>query len=162
MPNRAHSSTEPDSKGLDGLRTLLSQDHAALDATFEALLEACRANARADAIKNWKTFEQGLTLHMNFEEAHLFPALKQFNPAEYGRLSQEHELFRKRLAEMSIEVDLNLLHLSRVDPFVAQLRQHAKQENALLYEWADNSMPATERSSALQRAKELLSFRSPR
>ncbi len=161
MHSETTSSTEHDPKELGGLRTLLSQDHAALDATFETLLEACRANARADAIKHWKTFEQGLTRHMEFEEAHLFPALKRFSPTEFNRLFQEHELFRKRLAEMSLEVDLHLLRLSNVDAFVGQLRAHAKQEDSLLYEWAENSMPEAERSSALQRARAFFATRRP-
>lgn len=151
------SSMQP--TGVLGLRALLSTDHAALEVTFDHLLEACRSNAREDIADTWKRFEGGLRRHMAFEEELFFPILRRVHPDEVEQLAAEHGQIRQWLTDMAVEVDLHCLRLMRVDNFVALLRRHAQREDALMYRWAEMDLPEPMRTTAVTRVRQLLSWR---
>ncbi len=128
----------------DGLRELLARDHRELDGVFDALSNALRADARADALRLWGAFEDGLCSHMAVEEKHILPFLRKQDPVEVDALLEEHDEIRAKLTELGVGVDLHEVGSPAVDDFIAQLRRHAQREEALAYSWAEEHVPAPE------------------
>jgi hemerythrin-like domain-containing protein len=132
--------------GRESLRTLLRQDHQELERTFQALLDALRADARNDVLKFWAAFDDGLCQHMALEEQHVLPALREQDAREADALSKEHDEIRMKLAELGPGVDLHEIRAETVSDFVEQLRRHANREDALAYRWAEHHLPSSERA----------------
>jgi hypothetical protein len=118
------------------LRELLGREHAHLDRLFRDLLYAFEADARMEVGRLWNQFDAELRTHMTLEEEHLLPQFLEFNAPEAAALLREHDQLRDKLLKLGVGVDLHLTRFTQVDEFVAQLRAHAKREDALMYRWA--------------------------
>lgn len=139
-----------------GLRALLARDHQELDRIFDDLSSALHADARDDTRRIWAVFEDGLCRHMALEEEHVLPLLRKEDWGEVEALTKEHEDIRAKLAELGVGVELHEVDASLVDDFVAQLRHHARREEALGYRWAEEHVPPADQKlirSALAAAR---------
>jgi hemerythrin-like domain-containing protein len=121
-------------------RQLLTAHHELLEKTYQQAELAAQARDR-DGLRNlWTRLENLVLAHMAAEEAHLFPALERVDPIEVRKLTEEHSGLREQLAELGVGVDLHLVASPRVSQFMADLRSHAKREDALAYRWAAESL----------------------
>lgn len=132
------------------IRDQFLADHVRLETLFEQLLAAFAANDREDMARLWTDFESGLLAHMQTEETYLIPALQRVSPTNARILIQEHRHIRSRLAELGVALDLHSLRLETARAFVDELRGHAKSEDRLLYQWADERLEHGEKESILK------------
>jgi hemerythrin-like domain-containing protein len=128
---------------LRDLRTLLREDHDRLDNLFEQVFSVFEADARDEAVRLWTEFERGLQAHFELEEQCILPELAKVDAAEASELIREHARLRAKLGELGIGVDLHLTRDEAVADFIATLRAHAGREDALMYRFAQSSLPGT-------------------
>ncbi len=144
--------------GAEGPRAMLANDHARLDRLFSHLVAAFRSGDR-DAIQAlWTSFDEGLTAHLDAEERYILPLFEHEHPREAAELHAEHGTFRRKLADLSVGVDLHMVNTGMTAQFVELLRAHARREDALMYQWADRYLDQEGRSSIAVR----LGLRAPR
>ena len=114
-------------------------DHDEISVLFDDLLAAFRSGDRDEAAAMFTRFERRLAAHLALEDELLLPALRRADPGEADALATEHRAIRTRLTELGIGVDLHVTRATWVAEFVDLLRAHARREDALLYQWADES-----------------------
>lgn len=129
---------------MTGLHEALTHDHQRLDAIFETLLNRVHAGDAEASREAWTRFEQGLEAHLAAEERSLLPLFDAHDPDEAAAIRGEHREIRSLLAEMGVSLDLHALREEKVAAFVEALRRHAAREEASLYPWADQRLPAPE------------------
>lgn len=135
------------------LRQYLGHDHVELSTLFDRLVAAFEGGDREDAAAMFRTFEQRLTAHLDFEDAHLLPAFAKVDAQEAAALAAAHQAIRTRLTELGVGVDLHLTRASAVTAMVTALRAHAAREDVLLYQWADVALDTPTRRSLLERLR---------
>jgi hemerythrin-like domain-containing protein len=118
---------------------------------FEKVLTAFEADAQDEAARLWTAFERGLRAHFELEELHILPELAKVDAAESAALLAEHAQLRSKLGELGVGVDLHLTRQGAVADFIATLKAHAAREDALMYRFAQTSMP--ERTRATLRSR---------
>jgi polyisoprenoid-binding protein YceI len=129
----------------ESVRTLLSDDHARLERSFQALVDEADAKDQADLRRAWRTFELELLAHMHAEEMHLIAAFERHHAEAAAALRREHEQIRAQLTELGIDLELHCLQPERISAFVGELRAHARREEELLYPWAARQLGETAR-----------------
>lgn len=129
---------------MTGLYDALTHDHQRLDAIFETLLNRVHAGDVEASREAWTRFERGLEAHLAAEERTLLPLFDAHDPDEAAAIRREHIEIRRLLAEMGVSLDLHVLREEKVAAFVEALRRHAAREEASLYPWADQKLPAPE------------------
>jgi hemerythrin-like domain-containing protein len=132
------------------IRDQFLADHDRLETLFERLLATVECNDREDLARLWTEFESGLLAHMETEEAHMIPALERVSPRNARVIVQEHRHLRARLTELGVALDLHALRLDTARAFVDELRAHARSEDRLLYQWAEERFDQGETASLLQ------------
>ncbi len=125
-------------------------DHARLEALFERVLAAVEANDRDDMACLWTEFESDLLAHMETEEAHLIPDLHRASETSARVLTQEHRHIRSRLTELGLALDLHALRLDTARAFIDELRAHARSEDRLLYQWAEERLDEPAKASLFE------------
>lgn len=138
---------------------MLKADHQRLEALFQDLLSAFAANAREELRAAWSELDASLTAHMALEERLILPAFAKADPAEAAALIDEHDVLRKRLLELGICVDLNVMRTELGSAFITDLRAHARREESLLYRWAAQHLDPDRDAGLLDRLRWL--FASP-
>ncbi len=142
----------------------LLDDHRRMEDLLRRLLAAFEANDREDVRTLWDEFETGLLAHMETEEEHLIPRLIRVNEPDGRALLEEHQLLRRRLTELGLEVDLHTIRLDRALMFIEELRAHSRHEDKWLYRFGDEQFSVAERDALLNdlasRARSLLEARA--
>ncbi len=118
----------------------LRTDHFELDAQFDQLCARARGGEWSDVDAVWDDFADDLEAHLSFEEHEVFPLVAEAAPGGRElarRLREQHELIRRRLAELGVEIQLHILRADTLDAFVAALRAHAQLETDRLYPWLE-------------------------
>lgn len=118
---------------------LLEQDHARIEALYEALMDAFRADAREAVLQLWAVLERALLGHMDAEERWVLPAFARVDPLEAAALLEEHGNLRSRLADLGIGVELHAIPEGVATRFAETLRAHARRENVLLHRWIEQN-----------------------
>ncbi|HVJ93862.1 MAG TPA: hemerythrin domain-containing protein [Labilithrix sp.] len=144
------------------IRDQLLEDHAQLERLFERLLAAFAANDREEVARLWTEFELGLLGHMKAEEADLIPMLEHASPRNARVVIQEHRHIRSRLAELGVAVDLHTLRLETARAFIDELRAHARNEDRILYQWAEERVGPAEQLSLFESLAARLRARAKR
>lgn len=132
--------SEPSLNMNSTLYAYMMKRHEYLRALFGRLLEAMRANARADVQSLWNELEHGLLSHMEAEERFVLPRFAHVDGEEARALLREHALIRESLLELGVAVDLHCIRYERSQDFVDLLFRHAAREERLLYRWADDRL----------------------
>jgi hemerythrin superfamily protein len=132
------------------LRGLLKADHERLEALFQRLLAALRADDRDEVGLLWKTFDEDLQAHLTFEDEHLVPELAKVHPEEAAAISSEHIQIRSSWDDLGMGVDLHRTNAEAVERFARTLKEHAKREEALMYDWAETKLARGEPSLRAQ------------
>jgi hemerythrin-like domain-containing protein len=122
---------------------LLAEDHRALDARLDRLVVRAQVAPPAELRAEWSAFERDLLQHLELEETEVLPAFAKHDRAEADALLAEHGEIRKQLLDLGIHLDLHCLRGEAVAAFVDRLKRHAAREDAVLYRWADDNVPAT-------------------
>jgi hemerythrin-like domain-containing protein len=122
-------------------------DHRRLEVVFEQVLAAVAADDQESLGLAWNDFETGLLAHLDAEEKYMVPAILESSPRDAQAIVSEHRQVRSRLADLGAAVDLHTLRLETARGFIAELRAHAKREDALLYRRADESLHQADRTS---------------
>lgn len=119
------------------LDTRLREEHAALDARFDDLCARARAGEWSDVDEVWDDFADDLEAHLAYEEHDLFPLLGEQAPALAQRLVSQHEMIRRRLTELGVEIQLHTVRARTLEQLVDMLREHAQLESEQLYPWLE-------------------------
>jgi Hemerythrin HHE cation binding domain len=128
-----------------GVRALLRRDHDRLERLFARVLDEFREGDPDDVRAIWTRFESGLAAHFDAEERYLMPLFARVDPGEASELLAEHTVFRRRLGDLGVGVDLHAVRLDVAQELVKTLREHAAREDGLLYRWADLEIDAAGR-----------------
>ena len=134
-------------------RDLLMHDHERLDGQLQAILELGCIDDTPDLDRAWGAFEDGLLAHLDGEEMFLLPTLARDDPATATRIRDEHAELRSHVAEIGIGLELHNVREERLRVLAAQLRAHAKMEEAPLYGWADTALPPSHFTSLVRRLR---------
>lgn len=140
MKNSPELETAPSAAALPPDR-LLSEDHARLDRSFDALVARAHGGDRIQLRAEWDAFERGLLRHLDLEEREILPGFARDDPAGAKTILDEHAGIREALVEMGISLDLHLLRADAVQSFCDRLRAHAAREEEALYRWATRRIP---------------------
>jgi hemerythrin-like domain-containing protein len=141
----------PHASNVRSLRSLLLREHAELDALFEHLLDALRADATEDTAKLWSAFDRELNAHLALEEESILPAFGRAHPIDAAEIRDEHAQIRAALLELGVGVDLHCARADMVSRFIALLRRHAAREDELMYRWSEEYLEPHVRSTVLER-----------
>ena len=131
------------------IRQTFLADHCRLEALMDRVLAASMGSSRQELADLWDEFDAQLLAHMEAEEAHLIPVLRQTSERDARALMQEHKLIRERLAELDVAVDLHAVRFTMVKQFIDELQAHAAHEDALLYASSDAGFAPDTRRSVL-------------
>jgi hemerythrin-like domain-containing protein len=115
---------------------ILAEHHRELEGCMERLLARVRDGDPAALRAEWSAFERALSRHLEQEEAEILPGFARDDAAGARQILADHGEIRGALLGMCINLDLHLLRAEQVEDFVAQLKAHAKREEAALYAWA--------------------------
>ena len=137
-------------RGLDrpasaGPRLLLADHHCALDAAYDALRAAARADDHAALVASYRGFEGAVSEHIAAEEDLILPAYEAACPADAGRVRAQHVDLRNQLFALAVDVELHCVRVGQLDQLIATLREHAAREDRGMYPWAQVHLPLTGR-----------------
>jgi hypothetical protein len=141
------------------LREHLLADHRSLEQEIDQLVSACEANDQPRMETLWTDFETRLSAHLEMEEIHIVPLMLERHHRAGRAIIEEHKHIRRRLAELGTAVDLHQLRLEALRRFLDELRAHAKTEDGLMYQWADEQLPESAKTSLLSDLGEALRTR---
>ncbi|MGE0790912.1 MAG: hemerythrin domain-containing protein [Sandaracinaceae bacterium] len=135
------------------LRGVLMEDHARLERSLRALLDAGEGALPNELIAVWNEFETGLRTHFQTEEESLFPLVT--DEALRASLMDDHAMLRERLDELGVAIELHSARLERITELVNLLRAHAAREDTTLYGLADERASGGVRREVLRRLDRL-------
>lgn len=118
------------------LYLFMNASHRAIEAEYEKLAAALRADDRDGIHARWVALESRLLAHFEAEERFLLPAFAKSDRLEAVDLLREHGKFRERILELGIAVELHHIRVEMVEDLARALREHAAREESLLYRWA--------------------------
>jgi hypothetical protein len=136
-------------KGQPRIRDKLMADHRRLDTLLEETLLAIEAGDRESIANSFTELDCGLRTHLEAEEQHLIPSLLRTDPRAARAIMAEHRHIRSRLLELASAIDLHTIRFSQANTFAGELRAHARNEDTLLYQWADEHLGEAEKNSLL-------------
>jgi hemerythrin-like domain-containing protein len=134
----------------EAIREGFLADHRRLEALVEDLLSAFERDDRDAVARLWTALESGLLAHFEAEETHLLPELLRKSERDARVIIGEHRHLRSRLTELGVGIDLHLVRLEMARHFVDELRAHARNEDRLLYRWADEHLGEPEQRAMLE------------
>ena len=132
---------------MESIRDRLTADHLRLDALFEDVLRRLALDDRDETRAAWTDFEKALLAHLAAEEKHILPLFSADHEDEARAIRAEHEMFRAKLAELGVMVDLHAIRMNVANEFVRALRDHARREDALMYRWAEEHLQGEARAA---------------
>jgi len=118
------------------LRDRLVRDHEQLHAILNRLAEDVEAPSSAPLRGTWDKFERRLLAHMKAEEELLLPLLEASHPGEVLKTRDEHEVIRKRVAELGVMIELHCVRKAAIVELIELLERHAAREDRGLYQIA--------------------------
>lgn len=121
---------------------LLDQHHREIEDACLAILSAGFADEPRDLARVWGDVEHKLLDHMMAEEQFLLPAYQRVDPENAQDLRDQHARLRERAYEIGVAIQLHTIRCEQLQQFVADLRAHARNEEASLYRWADQHLGA--------------------
>jgi hypothetical protein len=122
----------------------LDQHHREIEDACLAILSAGFADQPRDLVKCWADIEHQLLDHMTAEEHLLFPAYQREDPENAQDLRDQHARLRAMAFEIGVAIQLHTIRCDALQQFVAELRAHARNEEASLYRWADRHLAGDE------------------
>jgi hypothetical protein len=114
----------------------LRADHDRLETLASTIVEAIASGDHADVSATVTALQTGVGNHLDGEERELIPRYAAHDPADAGRILEEHAVIRRKLADLDVMTDLHLVRADAMRALLASLRAHAARENAGLYAWA--------------------------
>jgi hemerythrin superfamily protein len=114
----------------------MQASHSALAGLAQELLAAVRANDRDSIHSLWVRFETQLLAHLEAEERYVLPAFARAVPDEALALIREHGTLREHILQTGVAIELHQVRLAMFEQFLAELLEHAKREEGVLYRWA--------------------------
>ena len=125
-------------------------DHRGLEALLDRVIAALVANDTDDAARIWAECCAGLVLHLETEEHHLIPALLRRSEQDARVLALEHRHIRSRLTELSAAIASQQAKPGAIRDFSDELGAHSRNEERLLYRWAETHLDDQERLTAVE------------
>lgn len=120
----------------EGVREFLHRDHARLDGLLDRFRDEPLGKDAQVRRARWRDFEAALLGHMAAEEKYLFTAFGMVHTEEAASLRAQHAELRRLLAVAGSVLDAEGAALKAL---TVALRDHARQEDDLLYAWAQGA-----------------------
>ena len=122
---------------MNAVRTTLTRDHRELDGLLQAISDDATAPASGIPLQStWSEFENRLSSHMAAEESELLPLVAAGHPLEAARMRSEHDQIRQLVSGLGVAIDLHAARQPAIEALVRLLRNHARREDRVLYEFA--------------------------
>jgi len=115
--------------------------HREIEDACLALIVAGLADEFSEMAKWWTLIERRLFDHMTAEEHLVIPAYQHADPENAQVLREQHAWLREQALEIGIAIQLHTVRLEQLRSFVAALRNHARNEEASMYRWAERHVP---------------------
>lgn len=132
------------SRRTPSLREGLLEEHERIAGLLEGVIEAIGTGG--DVRAAWETFEEALLAHLDAEDAQLLSALPRAEDRTSRALAEEHRHLRERTAELNARLDLHGLQ-----GLLDVLQAHARNDERLLYHWAETALDAAQQNAILDR-----------
>lgn len=139
--------------GRMSLREHLLAEHQKLEAYFERFLNTVETADRPALMTEWTAFEKSVVDHFDDEEKYMFTLLEKSEPDEVRALRAEHDSIKAKIGDMGMKADLRGLRKEDVEALLADLKAHKEREEALLYPWADDQLPASSIGALVERIR---------
>jgi len=127
------------------IRHVLDQHHREIEEACLAILSAGFAGEPRDLAQRWSAIEHQLADHMAAEEHLLLPAYQREDPENAQDLRDQHAWLRERAFEIGVAIQLHTVRCEQLQEFVAELRDHARNEEVSLYRWAERHLTEGQR-----------------
>jgi len=138
----AADAEQPSQASQPSIEELLAADHQRMDRLFQAIAVEAALGDSELLHRQWTSFGQELTRHMDVEEVRIISAFSRDEPNDARGLLDDHARIRSMLTELAIDLDVHRLRPDRIRALVAELDEHARREIALLYPWTNGMAPA--------------------
>lgn len=127
------------------LREGLLAEHAAVGALLDAVIASMRAYGKASE-DAWSRFADAFEAHLDAEDA-----LAADVPYERGGrvILQEHRYLRACAKELGAAARQGQLGVDALELFRGVLRAHSRNDDRLLYAWAERELAEDARSAAV-------------
>lgn len=135
------------SAGTPPLRDRLLAEQTTLDALLDSVIASlAEPSAPSQAFAVWPNFVRGLVAQLDAEDE-----LVSAMPYERGArvLVQEHGYIRIRLRELDGALRRGDLRRGTLETFREILRAHARNDDRLLYRWAEDALAGERRKGVL-------------
>lgn len=129
----------------EAIRRVLADHHREIEAACKQLVAYTLADDPAALIAEYRRFERAVRDHIEAEQATL-TAYAEREPDDARRLVDDHEVLRRLLLQLGVEVELHAIRAEQVAELVEFLHDHAAREERGLYPWiAAHGSPAHQR-----------------
>lgn len=118
------------------IRLPSGQDHESINSELAQLALIVEHSTFRTIERRFNDVGRHLRAHLAAEER-IFPAFERDFPWEIKMLREEHEGFRRTLDQLLVLAEVYLLDKESVHRFIAELREHAAQEDETIYRWAE-------------------------
>ncbi|HVH46546.1 MAG TPA: hypothetical protein VM925_29595 [Labilithrix sp.] len=144
--------------GAISLRDRLLAEHAGIEFLLDEVIVAVEGGA--SAVVPWKRFSSALLAQIDAEDGHLVTALPDDRSARL--LRHEHCYLRGRHSELGRAADRDELDAGALRDFRDVLRAHARNDDRLLYCWAETHLDERRRDIVFGALTDRLSTTSER
>lgn len=131
------------------LRDGFLEEHGKIEDLLGQVIAAVEGKDPASTMTLWGRFRTTLLLHLEAEDGHLIPALPRVYDTNARVLGQEHQHIRTRVSELNAAGLLEAKQLVELRALRDILRAHRRNDDRLLYAWADTQLDEVERNDAL-------------
>lgn len=128
------------------LRERLLSEHTRLEALLERVIAATERRDDPSAAEAWHAFTGAVRAQIDAEDALLVSLLPHGRDARI--LSHEHRYLRGRLGELA-EAGFRDRRTGTLTDLRDILRAHARNDDRLLYRWAEEELDVAQRTAVL-------------
>ncbi|HEY4175477.1 MAG TPA: hemerythrin domain-containing protein [Kofleriaceae bacterium] len=125
----------------NGPRLLFAEHHRELERACKALLARAYEGDCHSLLDQYRPFEQHVLEHMRAEEEAVLPYFEKEHAQEAAEIRAAHEKLRRRLESTACDLELHSARIDNLRELVTELRQHAAEEDRVMYPWAQVHLP---------------------
>jgi hemerythrin-like domain-containing protein len=126
------------------IRDHFLDDHRRLEGLFAKVVLAIENEGPEGASTFWAEFARATSHHLDSEEELLIARLLATRPREGRALLAEHHHLRARMVDLSVDFGRGSTRIRTARGFIEELRAHARHEDTVLYEWANQHLTQAE------------------
>lgn len=131
------------------LRDGLLEEHMRIEDLLGQMITAIQGEHGESAMRIWGRFRTALLVHLEADDSDLIAALPRAYESNARVLGQEHQHLRSRVSDLNAAGPCDAKHVADLRLLRDILRAHARNDDRLLYGWADAQLGEPQRAAAL-------------